>query len=91
MRYCFKNNRLHPGFVMLDSPLVSLKERKKDESGVWVTDYMEQRMIEDILKEDGSHQVIIFENKDIKYGYDYNYIDFKHDDAERKGFIPSNV
>lgn len=31
MRYCFKNNRLHPGFVILDSPLVSLKERKRIE------------------------------------------------------------
>ena len=91
MRYCFKNNRLHPGFVMIDSPLVSLKERKKDKSGEWVTDYMEQRMIQDILKEDVLHQVIIFENKDIKYGYDYNYFDFKHDGTGRKGFIPSNV
>lgn len=91
MRYCFKNDCLHPGFVMIDSPLVSLKERKKDKTGDWVTDYMEKRMIEDILKEDSLHQVIIFENKDIKYGYDYNYIDFKHDGAERKGFIPSNI
>lgn len=91
MRYCLKNNHLHPGFVMIDSPLVSLKERKKDNAGEWISDYMEQRMIEDILKEDCSHQVIIFENKDIKYGYNYNYIDFKHDDSKRKGFIPSNI
>lgn len=40
MRYCFKNNRLHPGFVILDSPLVSLKERKKDEDGEWINDYI---------------------------------------------------
>ena len=64
MRYCFKNNRLHPGFVILDSPLVSLKERKKDEDGEWINDYMEKKMVEDILEEDCMHQVIIFENNE---------------------------
>lgn len=88
MRYCSENNKLHPGFVILDSPLVSLKERKKDPIGNWVEDYMERKMIEDILKQDGSRQVIIFENKDIKYGYQYNYIEFTHDGDGRKGFIP---
>ena len=89
MRYCFKNNRLHPGFVILDSPLVSLKERKKDESGEWIDDYMEKKMVEDILEEDCLHQVIIFENKDIQYGHQYNYIQFNHEGNVRKGFIPS--
>ena len=89
MRYCFKNNRLHPGFVILDSPLVSLKERKKDESGEWIDDYMEKKMVEDILEEDCLHQVIIFENKDIKYGYQYNYVEFNHEGNAHKGFIPS--
>lgn len=91
MRYCFKNNRLHPGFVILDSPLVSLKERKKDEDGEWVDDYMEKKMVEDILEEDCLHQVIIFENKDIKYGYQYNYIEFSHEGNARRGFIPSKA
>ncbi len=90
MRYCFKNNRLHPGFVILDSPLVSLKERKKDESGEWVEDYMEKKMVEDILEEDCLHQVIIFENKDINYGFQYNYVEFNHEGSNRRGFIPLN-
>ena len=89
MRFCFKHNRLHPGFVMLDSPLVSLKERRKDEVGDWVNDYMEKKMIEDILKEDACHQVIIVENKNIRYGGQYNYVDFRHVGAGRRGFIPS--
>lgn len=88
MRYCFDNNRFHPGFVILDSPLVSLKERKKDLSGEWVSDYMEKKMVEDVLSTDCLHQVIIFENKDIQYGYDYNYIEFNHEGSGRKGFIP---
>lgn len=88
MRYCYQNNRLHPGFVIIDSPLVSLKERKKVDDEQWVNDYMERRMIEDILSQDSSRQVIIFENKDLKYEFDYNYVEFSHDGEGRKGFIP---
>ena len=88
MRYCCENNRLHPGFVIIDSPLVSLKERKMSTDEIWIDDYMERKMIEDILKSDSSRQVIIFENKDLKYNFDYNYVEFIHDGNDRKGFIP---
>ena len=91
MRYCLENNKLHPGFVILDSPLVSLKERKKDPSGKWVSDYMEQKMIADILDHDCLHQVIIFENKDLKYNHEYNYTEFLHDGDGRKGFIDMTI
>jgi hypothetical protein len=74
--------------VIIDSPLVSLKERKKADDK-WVEDYIEKRMIDDILKEDTSRQVIIFENKNLKYDYDYNYCEFVHDGDGRKGFIPT--
>ena len=87
-RYCCQHDRLHPGFVIIDSPLVSLKERKKADDK-WVEDYIEKRMIDDILKEDTSRQVIIFENKNLKYDYDYNYCEFVHDGDGRKGFIPT--
>ncbi len=88
MRYCLENNKLHPGFVILDSPLVSFKERKRDPDGSWVDDYMERKMIDDIIEHDCFSQVIIFENKSIKYDYDYNYVEFNHDGDGRKGFIP---
>lgn len=87
MRYCCNNDRLHPGFVIIDSPLVSLKERKKV-ADKWIDDYMEKKMIEDILTQDFSRQVIIFENKDLKYNFNYNYIEFSHEGDGRKGFIP---
>lgn len=87
MRYCCENDRLHPGFVIIDSPLVSLKERKKV-SDEWIDDYMERKMIEDILEQDASRQVIIFENKDLKYDLDYNYIEFSHEGDGARGFIP---
>lgn len=57
MRYCCENDRPHPGFVIIDSPLVSLKERKKV-SDEWINDYMEKSMIEDIHSQDSSRQVI---------------------------------
>lgn len=88
MRYCCESELLHPGFVIIDSPLVSLKERKKGADGQWVDDYMEKRMIEDILMNDSVQQVIIFENKDLKYDLDYNYIEFRHEGDKRKGFVP---
>ncbi|MBF7097805.1 AAA family ATPase [Alkalibacter mobilis] len=88
MRYCIDNNQLHPGFVIIDSPLVSLKERKKDVTGKWVDDYMEKKMIEDIIEKDCFNQVIIFENKDIKYDLKYNYTELNHYGDGRKGFIP---
>lgn len=87
MRYCYQNGKPHPGFVILDSPLVSLKERKVDSDGEWIQDYMEKKMIEDILNTDDLNQVIIFENKDLKYDYNYHYIEFSHNGSGRSGFI----
>ena len=88
MRHCYDNSLLHPGFVILDSPLVSLKERKRDANNEWISDYIEQKMIEDIYTEDCLHQVIIFENKDLKYNLDFNYVEFTHEGVGRSGFIP---
>ena len=88
MRFSFENDRLHPGFVILDSPLVSLKERKKSEGEQWIEDYVERKMIEDILNQDSSRQVIIFENKNLKFDFQYNYIEFLHEGGNRTGFIP---
>lgn len=48
---------------------------------------MEKKMIEDILQEDSLNQVIIFENKDLKFDLNYNYIEFNHDGNGRIGFI----
>lgn len=87
MRYSYINNKLHPGFVILDSPLVSLKERKQDTGGEWVSDFMERKMIEDIIENDNLHQVIIFENKDLNYGKPASYLEFRHEGEYRRGFI----
>lgn len=91
MRFCCENNKPHPGFVVLDSPLVSLKERKKDTHGEWIEDYMEKLMIENISQSDDKTQVIIFENKNLNFAKNINYIEFNHDGNGRKGFIPSQI
>ena len=33
---------------------------------------------------------IKFENKDINYGFQYNYVEFNHEGSNRRGFIPLN-
>ena len=44
-------------------------------------------MIEDLVNSNPDQQVIIFENKDLKYDFDYNYIEFRHQGDERHGLI----
>lgn len=87
MRYCINNDYMHPGFVIIDSPLVSLKERKITNASEYIDSYMEQKMIENIVETDVQNQVIIFENKDLKFNLEYSYVEFYHD-SDIKGFIP---
>ena len=60
MRYTIKNQLVHPGVVILDSPLVTLKEK---ETGSDVPDIMQNSMFNDLAANSGEQQVIIFENK----------------------------
>lgn len=60
MRYTIKNQLVHPGVVILDSPLVTLKEK---ETGADVPDKMQNAMFNDLAKNNAEQQVIIFENK----------------------------
>jgi hypothetical protein len=60
MRYTVKNQLIHPGVVVLDSPLVTLKEKEIDTD---VPDKMQNAMFNDLAIDSGEQQVIIFENK----------------------------
>lgn len=60
MRYTIKNQLVHPGVVIMDSPLVTLKEK---ETGTDVPDKMQNAMFNDVAKNNADQQVIIFENK----------------------------
>jgi hypothetical protein len=60
MRYTIKNQLVHPGVVVMDSPLVTLKEK---ETGTDVPDKMQNAMFNDMAKNNANQQIIIFENK----------------------------
>jgi hypothetical protein len=60
MNHCSKNPLNHTGFVMLDSPLTSFKEKDYTE----VTEDIKEGFFESLLHLPDHHQVIVFENKE---------------------------
>jgi hypothetical protein len=81
----------HPGFVLVDSPLVVYREPDTDEGGFShdVKDAFYQSIAEDFR----ASQVIIFENEDppSELGADANIIRFTGAFHGRQGFIPKSV
>lgn len=76
-----------PGFVLIDSPLVSLKEQKVTKNDELIDDYMQTNMIEDLIKNKDLGQVIFFENKEFaQYANRVNYIYYSKSNTD--GFIP---
>lgn len=59
LRFTVKNSLFHSGIVILDSPLVTLKEKDNTD----VPDKMQNAMFNDISINCSNEQVIIFENK----------------------------
>lgn len=75
-----------PGFVMIDSPLVSLKEQKVTKNNELIDDYMQINMIEDLINKKDLGQVIFFENKEFpKFSDKLNYIYYS--ESGTNGFI----
>ena len=89
-RYLQNKNLSLPGFVVIDSPLVSLKEQKKlNKEDEIVDDFMQSNMIKDLIENSNLGQIIIFENKEFdKFKNDINYIYFS--ESKSNGFIPLN-
>ena len=59
--YCRSRNMPHPGFVILDSPLLAYKEPKGEDEGVAGTD-LKPRFYEHLSTFAGSEQIFIVEN-----------------------------
>lgn len=60
MNYCYKKNLCHPGFVILDSPLTTYKEKdKKDGGDENITKGTKEKFYE-MLAEQKNGQIIIF-------------------------------
>jgi hypothetical protein len=91
LKFCLKGEMPHPGFVLIDSPLVVYREPDTDEGGFShdVKDAFYQSIAEDFR----SSQVIIFENEDppSELGANANIIRFTGAPHGRQGFIPKSV
>jgi hypothetical protein len=87
---CLKREMPHPGFVLIDSPLVVYREPDTDEDGF--THDVKDAFYRSISEEFQASQVIIFENEDppIELGADANIIRFTGASHGRQGFIPKN-
>jgi hypothetical protein len=59
--YCRQNEMPHPGFVILDSPLLAYKEPQGDDENIAGTD-LKERFYEHLFKFIGAQQLFIVEN-----------------------------
>lgn len=91
LKLAIKTEMPHPGFALIDSPLVVYREPDTDEGGFShdVKDAFYRSIAEDFR----ASQVIIFENEDppSDLGADANIIRFTGASHGRQGFIPKNV
>lgn len=88
--YCIDNNKPHPGFVILDSPLTTYHSNQKREENDEIKKDMQDSFFEYLSTISDDRQIIIFDNKipPIKYIDKFNYIEFsKNDNTLRKGFF----
>lgn len=96
LRYCHRNDRPHPGVVIIDSPLTSYKKGRANAAGDGpVSPGIEQAFWKSLTTLEAGLQVIIIENKeppgDVADLTHYQW--FAGDTAqpeERVGFIPPN-
>lgn len=88
LKFCRKNNLPHPGFVVIDSPLVTFRE--PDEGDEKIGDDVKRMFYESLAETPAEEQVIIIENEDppAALGDKINYIHFtKSRGHGRHGFF----
>lgn len=61
--YCRSRNLPHPGFVILDSPLIAYKEPMPDDENITSTD-LKPRFYEHLEKFSGDQQIFVIDNTD---------------------------
>ena len=88
LKYCLKREMPHPGFVLIDSPLVVYREPDTDERGF--SHDVKEAFYRSVAEEFKAAQVIIFENDDppLDMANAANLIRFTGADNGRYGFIP---
>lgn len=89
MRYCKTNNLPHPGWVLLDSPLTTLREGQKRATDI--AGEIQAAFFENLALSPNDEQIIILENKepDREIQLKINYINFVGREGKgRIGFFP---
>ncbi|NFL54177.1 hypothetical protein FDB79_00850 [Clostridium botulinum] len=93
MKYCITRGLSHPGFVVLDSPLTTYKERdkKKNEKNEEVSKSVKDSFFYNLSKQSNDYQIIVFDNElppDDLNGITYHHFT-GNTEIERTGFIPN--
>jgi len=93
MKYCIERGLSHPGFVVLDSPLTTYKEkdRNKNEKNEEVSKSVKDSFFHNLAEESNGCQIIVFDNevppKDL-IGITYHHFT-GNPEIDRTGFIPN--
>lgn len=101
LRFCHAKGRPHPGFVMLDSPLTTVKQRKGDKKIALaetdkITPGIEPSFWKSISEIDPSIQIIVLDNKEPPEDL-FGTLNVQifagpgAEDGEREGFIPTGT
>jgi hypothetical protein len=86
--YCRSRSMPHPGFVILDSPLLAYKEPMPDDEDISASD-LKLRFYEDLEKFAGSQQVFVIDNTDPPAEYAAKGIHFTANEKYgRYGLLP---
>lgn len=90
--YCKQNGLPHPGFVVLDSPLTTYKEkdRRNNEKNEEVSKSVKDSFFINLAKHSTDCQIIVFDNEtppEDLCGITYHYFT-GNPDIDRTGFIP---
>lgn len=93
MKYCIARGLSHPGFVVLDSPLTTYKERdkKNNEKNEEVSKSVKDSFFYNLAQQSKDCQIIIFDNEvppDDLNGITYHHFT-GNAEIERTGFIPN--
>ncbi len=90
LRYCTSREKPHPGFVLIDSPLVVYRE--PDPDGIILDVSVKSAFFADLASAFVGEQVILLENDEppdeVVARHDVNMIRFTKRDEGRYGFIP---
>ncbi len=91
LEYCQANKLPHPGFVILDTPLRTFKDREQANAREVISDEVKDAFFRDLAIRDGNRQFIVFENDDAPEDVlgKINYIHFSGNlERPPAGFIP---